>query len=71
MSEWINIKDKKPEEHCTCYVMNCKEGGGCFITLYDVGRNTFRLYDPKMYDHPCLEVTHYIVLPYMFIDEDW
>ena len=66
--KWISIKDKKPETDCTCYVMNSRGGDGAFIALYQKYHNIFKMYDPKMYNHPCIDVTHWYPLPEPYVD---
>ncbi len=63
--DWISVaKNGKPKEDCMTYVMNSRSNGDCFIAIYSKNYDTFKLYDPKMYHHPCIEVTHYVILPY-------
>lgn len=60
--EW-NKRESPPEDDCLCYVTNIHCGGGSYLALYSKYRDFFWLYDPKAWDHPALDVTHYIVLP--------
>lgn len=67
-SEWVNIKDKKPDSDGPCFVMNCRGGEGGFIAIYQKGYDVFKLYDPNIYNHPCIDVTHWVPLPYTRAD---
>ncbi len=60
---WISVKDGKPTGCQMCYVTNFRSGTNCFLALYEKHYDIFRMYDPKMYDHPPIDVTHYVVLP--------
>jgi hypothetical protein len=61
--KWIP-RDKKPKTDCICYVTNTRAGSYCFITMYDKKYDIFRQYNPNIREHPALDVTHYIVLPW-------
>lgn len=61
--KWISIKEKKPENDCRAYVMNERGGAVAFIALYRKRDDIFKQYDPNLYDHPCIEVTHWYPLP--------
>jgi hypothetical protein len=69
MSEWLSIKkDGKPKEDCTCYVMNSRANCDCCIATYRKHYEVFVLYDPKSSSHPAIDVTHYVILPYPFLE---
>lgn len=65
-TKWISVKKRKPEEDCLCWVMNCRGGEGGFICMYQKRYDVFKIYDPQMYNHPCVDVTHWCILPYPF-----
>lgn len=69
MIKWIDVKDKKSEQDCTAYVMNCRSGMDAFIVLYQKRYDIWKIYDPKAYHHPCVDVTHWVELPYPFITD--
>lgn len=61
--EWNDVKEIKPDRDIVCYVYNCR-WGGAFQAIYHKSDDVFVQYDPKMHDHPCLDVTHWIELPH-------
>lgn len=65
MSEWISVsKHGKPKKECMTYVTNSRANCDCFLAIYNLCQDTFVLYDPTIYHHPAIEVTHYVILPY-------
>ncbi len=46
------------------YVMNERGGEGAFLCMYQLQDDVFKQYDPKMYNHPCLDVTHWYPVPF-------
>lgn len=64
MIDWISVSDKFPDSDCMAYVCNSRCSRDCFLVIFDSYRKVWRQYDPKLYNHPALEVTHYIELPY-------
>ncbi len=65
MTDWKSIKqDGKPVIHCMCYVCNIRSGSHCFVAIYDPHCDIFTEYDPHVYFHPALDVTHYVQLPW-------
>lgn len=62
--EWINAKEKKPDKMCVCWVTNNKYyPNTTFEALYHPPHDVWIQYGPASYEHPCLEVTHYIIKP--------
>lgn len=51
-----------------CYVINSRGGEGAFLALYDPRRHVFKMYDPQLYNHPCIDVTHWYPLPDPFVE---
>ena len=61
---WISIKDKKPADMCSCWVVNNRHSAfSTFEAFYYADLDVFVLYDPDQYHHPCIDVTHYIIKP--------
>lgn len=61
--EWIQVKDKKPEQDQVCYVCNIRRGVHCFIAIYKKYHDVFIWYNPQMMNQPPIDVTHWIPLP--------
>ena len=61
--EWNRYPETKPPNDQMCYVCHERAGMDCFLAIYWPKYNIFRLYDPRNYDHPALDVTHWIPLP--------
>lgn len=66
--DWIDIKERKPESDCMAYVMNSRGSSCAFVVLYDKRWDVWKIYDPKAYNHPCVDVTHWCPLPYPFVE---
>jgi hypothetical protein len=47
-----------------CYVSNIRSSGEGYLAIYDPNRDIFTQYDPSMFFHPVLDVTHYVELPW-------
>lgn len=61
--EWISVIKEKPKHDQICYVVNVKASLGCFLAIYHHNWDYFQLYEPTLYNHPAIEVTHWIPLP--------
>jgi len=60
---WVPYDLQPPVMDTVCYVTNANYSSNCFIALYQANYKVFVLYDPKMHNHPCLDVTHWVGLP--------
>lgn len=60
---WISVKDKLPEHHVLCYVMNEKGWMRGVLALYYSDHQVFVEYNPSSIIKLTLDVTHYIELP--------
>lgn len=61
--KWTTIEEGYPERDCVAYVCNSRHSAVAWIVIYDAQRKTFTHYNPEHWDHPPIEVTHWIELP--------
>ncbi len=62
--EWISVKDQLPEHEGSFWVKNDKGWMNGVVALYYPDQQVFVNYDPGMYNHFTLDVTHWVELPY-------
>ena len=53
----------KPKQDCKCVVIHTSGFMAHTFALYDKRSDTYRQYDPRLYEHSTLEITHYLILP--------
>jgi len=69
-TKWISVKDRLPDTDCMVYVVNNRGGEGAFVCMYQKHYNVFKLYDPKLYNHPCVDATHWYPLPDSYVPNE-
>lgn len=64
-TEWLSIeKDGKPNRDCQVRVCNIRRSNwSSFLAVYNKNEDVFIFDDSRLYVSPCLDVTHYHILP--------
>ena len=69
MSEWISVKDRLPDDLFLCIVCHYKRKHDVHFAIYDKEDNIFELFNDELQTHYALEVTHFIPIKLLQIDE--
>ncbi len=61
--KWINVKDEKPKTDLCCWGSNVRAGTNIWKCIYIKNWDVFRLDNPEVYEHPPIDITHWIEIP--------